>query len=153
MPGISGATAIAGGGIHSLVLLSDGTVKACGYNQLGQLGDSSTTQRTSPVTVTGLTSVAALVAGANHSGAIRTDSTLGLWGLGASGQIGDSFTTNRVTTTTLLSPTTASTWRSARTIRWPSQPPASSIRSAATPPRSSVMAPRKVGPHPTRSAD
>ena len=47
--------AIAGGGYHSLVLLTDGTVKVWGRNINGQLGDGSTIDRAVPVTVQGIT--------------------------------------------------------------------------------------------------
>ena len=51
---LTGAVAIAGGDYHSLALKSDGTVWAWGDNQFGDLGDGSTTQRLTPVQVTGL---------------------------------------------------------------------------------------------------
>ena len=35
-------------------LLTDGTMKCWGYNGYGQLGDGTTTQRTTPVEVSGL---------------------------------------------------------------------------------------------------
>ena len=55
--------AIAGGGYHSLALKSDGTVWAWGYNGYGQLGDGSTTNRLTPVPVSGLTGVVAIAGG------------------------------------------------------------------------------------------
>jgi len=39
---ITGCTAIAGGGYHSMFLLSDGTCKSVGWNSDGQLGDGTT---------------------------------------------------------------------------------------------------------------
>ena len=39
--------AIAAGAYHSLALCSDGTVAAWGYNGYGQLGDNTTTNRSS----------------------------------------------------------------------------------------------------------
>src|SRR5262249_54438235 len=52
--GVSGAINVAGGGIqsggqHSLAVKSDGTVWGWGSNNAGQLGDGTTTQRTSAV--------------------------------------------------------------------------------------------------------
>ena len=53
--GLSGTvTAIAGGGTHSLALLSDGTVMAWGRNGSGQLGNGTTTDSHVPVAVSGL---------------------------------------------------------------------------------------------------
>ena len=48
---------------HSLALLDDGTVRAWGNNDKGELGDGTTNYRTTPVTVLGLTHVVALAAG------------------------------------------------------------------------------------------
>ncbi len=52
--GLSGVVAIAGGYVHSLALKSDGTVWAWGSNYSGQLGDGTTTNRSTPVEVSGL---------------------------------------------------------------------------------------------------
>ena len=47
----SGVTAIAGGYDHSLAIRGDGTVWAWGFNNHGQLGDGTTTNRATPVPV------------------------------------------------------------------------------------------------------
>jgi hypothetical protein len=49
--GLADVTAVAGGGWHSLALLSDGTLVAWGRNDDGQLGDGTTISRTTPVLV------------------------------------------------------------------------------------------------------
>src|SRR6266568_3249689 len=71
---LTGITAIAAGGAHSLALKSDGTVWAWGWNLNGQLGDNTTTDRDAPVEVVGaggsgnLTGVTAIAAGgSSHS--------------------------------------------------------------------------------------
>ena len=51
---LSGVTAIAEGHYHTLAMKSDGTVWAWGWNDYGQLGDGTTTDRTTPVQVIGL---------------------------------------------------------------------------------------------------
>jgi hypothetical protein len=51
---LSGGTAVAAGGHHSLALASDGTARAWGNNVCGQLGDGTRTNRTSPVQVSDL---------------------------------------------------------------------------------------------------
>ncbi|MBK6323067.1 MAG: hypothetical protein IPF38_13000 [Burkholderiales bacterium] len=48
---------VAAGFFHSVALKSDGTVLAWGSNASGQLGDSTTIGRNSPVTVAALTDV------------------------------------------------------------------------------------------------
>jgi len=93
--GGAGAGALAGGDRHSLVLKSDGTVWSFGDNQSGQLGDSTFTQRTTPVQVTGLTGVTAVAAGFYHSVALKSDQTVWTFGLNANGQLGDGTTINK----------------------------------------------------------
>ncbi|NPD29551.1 RCC1 domain-containing protein, partial [Corallococcus exiguus] len=80
---------IAAGNEHSLALKADGTVWAWGLNDLGQLGDNSTTQRLKPVKVSGLTGVAAVAAGYRYSLALKTDGTVWAWGDNDSGKLGD----------------------------------------------------------------
>jgi uncharacterized repeat protein (TIGR01451 family) len=85
---LSGVTAIAAGDAHSLALRSDGTVVAWGDNSSGQLGDGTTTVRTTPVQVCAvaasapcasfLTGVTAIAAGAFQSYAITTPPTADL---------------------------------------------------------------------------
>ncbi|GDX40608.1 hypothetical protein LBMAG21_09000 [Armatimonadota bacterium] len=66
--GLTGVTQVAGGGnYHSLALKSDGTIWAWGYNAVGQLGDGTTTDRNTPVQVSGLTGVTQVVGGSYHS--------------------------------------------------------------------------------------
>ena len=66
---------------HSLALKGDGTVWAWGDNEAGQLGDGTTTGRTTPVQVSGLSEVAAVAARAGdvHSVALRSDGTVWEW--------------------------------------------------------------------------
>ena len=49
------APMVTAGGSHTVALKADGTVVAWGSNYNGELGDGTTTDRLSPVTVTGLT--------------------------------------------------------------------------------------------------
>ncbi|POM25845.1 Regulator of chromosome condensation (RCC1) repeat protein [Actinomadura rubteroloni] len=100
--GITNATAIsAGSDGHALAVLSDGTVKAWGSNTNGQLGDGTTTNRSTPTTVPGLTGVkttwGAVAAGGGQSLAVLTSGTVKAWGTNSSGQLGDGTTTNRST--------------------------------------------------------
>jgi alpha-tubulin suppressor-like RCC1 family protein len=92
---IATAVAVTGGQMHSLVLLSGGTVRAAGNNFYGQLGDGGTTQRTSPVTVTGLTNVASIAVGQLSSYARKTDGSVWAWGSNAGGRLGDGTTSDR----------------------------------------------------------
>src|SRR3989344_4779103 len=93
--GISTAVAVAAGSDHTLALLSDGTVRAWGYNGSGQLGDGTTLTRLTPVTVSGLTNIIAIGAGGQHSLAVKSDGIVWTWGSNISGQLGDGTITFR----------------------------------------------------------
>ncbi len=93
-----GATAVAGGGAHLLLLLRNGTVEACGENRYGQLGDGTMgAGSASPVPVIGLSNVVAITAGNLFSAAVESDGSVWTWGYNAYGQLGVGMTTNEDT--------------------------------------------------------
>jgi alpha-tubulin suppressor-like RCC1 family protein len=67
-----------------------GTVKTCGNNAYGQLGDGSTVQKTSPVTLSGsdVASVKVFGGGAGTVFALMTDGDLYGWGFNQYGNLG-----------------------------------------------------------------
>jgi alpha-tubulin suppressor-like RCC1 family protein len=92
--------AIAAGFYHSLALCSDGSLSAWGFNQYGQLGDNTTTQRNAPVAVNTSTNsalhgktVVAIAGGWYHSLALCSDGTVVAWGANDLGQLGNNTTT------------------------------------------------------------
>src|SRR5438309_10715333 len=79
---LTGVTAIAAVGFHSLALKNDGTVWAWGHNQYGELGNGTYTNNDTPVQVLGpggvgfLSGVTAIAGGCLHSLALLGASTL-----------------------------------------------------------------------------
>jgi len=89
---------IAGGGnIHSLSIGSNGTVKAWGFNDHGQLGNGTYEYSPCPIPVPGLTGIIAVATGGgfayplgiSHSLALKNDGTVWAWGSNVSGQLGN----------------------------------------------------------------
>jgi alpha-tubulin suppressor-like RCC1 family protein len=98
---LSGVTAIAGGGVHSLAV-QNGGIYAWGYNAYGQIGNGTTTTTApygiiTPVAVSGppslSSSVTAIAGGADHSLAVQNGDVYA-WGLNNYGQLGNNSTFN-----------------------------------------------------------
>ena len=88
---------VAGGNEYTAAIKTDGTLWTCGYNAQGQLGDGTTTNRSSPGTTAGGGTNWKQVVGSgyNHTAAIKTDGTLWTWGRDSYGRLGDGTTTDR----------------------------------------------------------
>ena len=71
--GLTGITAIAGGGSHSLALKQDGTVWAWGGNEYGELGNGTNTNSNVPIQVLNLSGIIGIAGGGYHSLAIYGD--------------------------------------------------------------------------------
>ncbi|MGQ4715405.1 RCC1 domain-containing protein [Streptomyces anulatus] len=103
---LTGVKLIAAGADHNLALVggsgNGGVVMAWGHNATGQLGDGTTEQRNTPVSVTGLTGVQLVAGGREHTTALLSDNTVRSWGANSSGQLGDGTTTDSSTPVTTL---------------------------------------------------
>ena len=95
---ITSATAVAAGNRHTAVLLADGTVRAFGRNNYGQLGiDVAGGTRQTPVTVLNITSATAVACGGYHTAILLANGTVRTFGYNGSGELGVNDTTNRST--------------------------------------------------------
>ena len=88
VPGLTGVSQVAAGYNDSFALRSDGTVWAWGANDVGQLGDGTSTDRFVPTKVPGVSGIKAIAAGRTTTFAIRADGSVLAWGDNADGLLG-----------------------------------------------------------------
>lgn len=80
----------------AFAIKTDGTLWTWGYNLQGQIGDNSTTPKSSPVqTISGGNNWKLVSGGSYAATAIKTDGTLWLWGYNAYGALGDNSNTDK----------------------------------------------------------
>lgn len=89
---------LSAGALHTCANTAKG-VACWGANANGQLGDGTTTYRTTPVYPAGVDGTISLAAGIAHTCAVRADGTVRCWGVNSNGQLGDGTTTQRLTPT------------------------------------------------------
>ncbi len=96
--GFTFASLSAGGDDHSCGLTSGGAVFCWGINGSGQLGDGTTTGRSTPTAVLGGLSFTAVSAGSwSQTCGLTAGGAAYCWGANTYGQLGDGTTTNRAT--------------------------------------------------------
>lgn len=97
-------------GGHMAAVKTDNTLWLWGYNLQGQLGDNTSTPRSSPVqTVSAGSNWKWVSCGERHTCAIKTDGTLWCWGNNQFGQLGNNSTTPLTSPVQTISAT--STWK------------------------------------------
>jgi alpha-tubulin suppressor-like RCC1 family protein len=100
--GLTDVIAVSAGTERTVALKGDGSVWAWGLNSPsgyisgGQLGDGTTTDRSAPVQVNGLTGVVAISSGGWHTVALKGDGSVWAWGYNYDGELGDGTTTDRL---------------------------------------------------------
>ena len=96
------AVSISAGDRHTCAILDDESVSCWGFNNFGQLGDGTTTDRDTPTQTSSLGSgrtAVAITAGNYHTCAILDDASVSCWGYNIAGQLGDGTNTDRNTST------------------------------------------------------
>lgn len=113
VPGLTGVADVAAGGgganygntyEHGLAVKTDGTIRAWGFNNRGQLGRGSLSPSSTvtPAQITSLSGISAVSAGAYHSLGLKTNGTVAAWGSNSHGQIGTGQTAASVTSPTIV---------------------------------------------------
>jgi alpha-tubulin suppressor-like RCC1 family protein len=100
--GLGTIMAIAAGNNFTLALQNselDSTLWACGSNNNGQLGDGTTTDRTTIERIGAMSrsGVIGIAAGYDHAVAMKSDGTVWTWGNNSNGQLGNGSTTGNLT--------------------------------------------------------
>lgn len=91
------AKTFAAGYASTCVLLVSGEIQCWGYNGQGQLGDGTTIDRWTAVTVSGISNATEVSAGESHTCAGFASGTMECWGGNSNGQLGDGTTSPSLT--------------------------------------------------------
>lgn len=94
----NGALHGSAGSKHACIVDSSGALNCWGYNNVGQLGDGTTVNRSTPVVVIG-SNVKKVALGSNHSCALKQDESVWCWGNNFYGNLGVGDNTDRFSPT------------------------------------------------------
>lgn len=99
------------GDLHMAAIKNDGSLWVWGGNSVGNLGDNTVVNKSSPVqTVTGGTTWRSVSAGNDFTASVKTDGTLWLMGFNDTGQLGDNTIVNK--SSPIQTVTAGTTWKS-----------------------------------------
>ena len=86
--GLEGVVAVSANNEHTIVLLSDGTMRAFGMNTYGQLGTGDNLTQKTPAVVKGVSNVKSISAGFGHTVILTNDDRAYAFGSNHLGQLG-----------------------------------------------------------------
>lgn len=84
----AGVASVSAGYLHTCAVLTSGGAKCWGANATGQLGDNTTTQRLTPVSVYSASNYSSISVGRSHACALTTAGQVKCWGSNVYGQLG-----------------------------------------------------------------
>jgi len=86
--GVTDAVDIDASDYHACAVLNDGAVRCWGNNDLGELGNGTTTASKASVAVLGISDAVSVSAGDHHTCALRANATVRCWGSNGNGALG-----------------------------------------------------------------
>lgn len=98
--GLTSATTVAAGGVHTCGLIVDRTVQCWGKNVFGQLGNGTTTDSATPTAVSTISTAMAVAGGDDYTCAVLAEGVIKCWGLNRFGQLGNGAVTGFAPNTT-----------------------------------------------------
>jgi len=94
-------------GKSSVCGLIGSSIKCWGKGSYGRLGNGSTSDNATPVTVSGISNADSVANGHRHACAVLDNSSVMCWGQGSSGQLGNESTSDRSTPVSVIGISTA----------------------------------------------
>jgi hypothetical protein len=88
---------VTAGQYHTCAIMNDNSVKCWGQNSQGQLGNNSTIQSLTPVSVSDISTATQIAPGISHTCALLNDNSVKCWGDGGYGQLGNNSTIDSLT--------------------------------------------------------